>query len=81
MNNTKENRKALMKKQFAEFGKSCYIICTSYGDKTEELVELPVVNYRAIAHKIADDFRKNHPGFCVCSVCFTDGNHGKCFGA
>lgn len=80
MKNTKENRKAILKKQFAEFGKSCYLTCTCCKDDVEELFELPVVNYRFEARIIAENFRKDHKGFCICSVCFTDGCHGKCFG-
>ena len=80
MKNTKENRKEIIKKQLTKFNKSCYLVCTCYKDNTEELFELPVVNYRAVAAIIADNFRKEHNGFCVCSVCFTDGRRGKCFG-
>ncbi len=80
MKNTKENRKAIIKKQFAEFNKSCYLICRNCRDGAEELFELPVVNYRYIAREIADKFRKEHSGFCICSVCWGDATNGKCFG-
>ena len=79
MKNTKENRKAILKKQFAEFGKSCYLICTNYKDKADEVFELPVTNYRTVARQLVEKFKSEHPGFCVCSVCWGDGCKGKCY--
>ena len=80
MKNTKENRKAIIRKQLAEFGVTCYLICTCHIDNADELFELPVTNYRLIARELCEKFKKEHTKkFCLCTVCHSDGSKGSCF--
>ncbi|WP_296864425.1 hypothetical protein [uncultured Methanobrevibacter sp.] len=77
MENTKNNRRNVIKKQMSEFGKYCYLTCTSYKDKTNEIFELDFTNYRAAGRYIANKFRQDHSGFCVCMICYGDGITAK----